>query len=259
VGTDVLSPPSPPPLRPTGRRRDLTPRRALHGILRVHRRGRRGCPYRSHGGSLRRLGRQGLIASRQLRGFAASAGTIAEAASALEQQYARPLQALHWLIAGGTVGTFAFVQLAMNLPKEQAEDKGRFMMLHKSLGLTVLALSVPRLALRLTTKIPAAVPGSQIEQVAAKVGHLVMYGFMTAMPVSGFIMGYYGGKGLPFFGVTIPGASKRDGKLAGRAFKLHKQLGWYYEMFVPLHVGAVGVHALKGQNILRRMGVTAFG
>lgn len=193
------------------------------------------------------------------RGFAASAGTISEAASALEQQYARPLQALHWLIAGGTVGTFAFVQLAMNLPKEQAEDKGRFMMLHKSLGLTVLSLSVPRLALRLTTKIPAAVPGSQIEQVAAKVGHLVMYGFMTAMPVSGFIMGYYGGKGLPFFGVTIPGASKRDGKLAGRAFKLHKQLGWYYEMFVPLHVGAVGVHALKGQNILRRMGVTAFG
>ena len=51
------------------------------------------------------------------RGFAASAGTIAEAASALEQQYPTPLQALHWLIAGGTVGTFAFVQLAMNLPK----------------------------------------------------------------------------------------------------------------------------------------------
>ena len=86
-----------------------------------------------------------------------------------------------------------------------------------------------------------------------------MYGMMTAMPVSGFIMGYYGGRGLPFFGYTIPGASKRDGKLAGRAFKLHKQLGWYYEMFVPLHVGAVGMHAIKGQNIMRRMGVTAFG
>ena len=68
------------------------------------------------------------------RGFAASAGTIAEAASALEQQYAAPLQALHWLIAGGTVGTFAFVQLAMNLPKDQAAEKGRFMMLHKSRG-----------------------------------------------------------------------------------------------------------------------------
>ena len=193
------------------------------------------------------------------RGFAASAGTIAEAASALEQQYAAPLQALHWLIAGGTVGTFAFVQLAMSLPKEQAAEKGRFMMLHKSLGLCVLGLTIPRLALRLTTKIPAAVPGSKAEQIAAQLGHLVMYGMMTAMPVSGFIMGYYGGKGLPFFGYTIPGASKRDGKLAGRAFKLHKQLGWYYEMFVPLHVGAVGMHAIKGQNIMRRMGVTAFG
>lgn len=38
-------------------------------------------------------------------------------------------------------------------------------------------------------------------------------------------MGYYGGKGVPFFGLyTFPGASddSKDGAFAGRFFKLHK-------------------------------------
>ena len=45
------------------------------------------------------------------------------------------------------------------------------------------------------------------------------------MPATGLAMGYYGGKGMPFFGLyTIPGATgeAKDGKFAGRMFKLHK-------------------------------------
>jgi cytochrome b561 len=187
------------------------------------------------------------------RGFSAS---VAETASAFEQQYAAPLRYLHWLIAGGTIGAFASVQYAMQV---KGEDKATPMMLHKSLGLSVLMLTAPRLALRLTTKIPPAVPGSFIEQTAATAGHALMYVFLVGMPATGWVMGYFGGKGFPFFGATIPGAEKSNGKLAGRAFKLHKQMGYYYQLFVPLHVGAVGVHALKGQHIMRRMGVTAFG
>jgi cytochrome b561 len=33
---------------------------------------------------------------------------------------------------------------------------------------------------------------------------------MIIMPASGIAMGYYGGKGLPFFGTTIPGVVKTD-------------------------------------------------
>ena len=189
------------------------------------------------------------------RGFAA-ASTLPEAASALEQQYAAPLRYLHWLIAGGTLGAFATVQLAQ---RSKGKEKGDYMFLHKSLGLLVLGLTAPRLLLRVTTKIPSAVPGSFVEQTAASAGHALMYAFLIGMPASGFVMGYFGGKGLPFFTTVIPGASQSDGKLAGRAFKLHKQMGYYYQLFVPAHVGAVGVHALKGQNIMRRMGVTVFG
>ena len=189
------------------------------------------------------------------RGFAAAA-TVPEVASALEQRYAAPLRYLHWLIAGGTLGAFATVQLAM---QTKGKTKGDFMFAHKSLGLLVLGLTAPRLVLRFTSAMPAAVPGSFFEQTAASAGHALMYAFLVGMPATGFVMGYFGGKGLPFFTTVIPGAATSDGKLAGRAFKLHKQMGYYYQLFVPAHVGAVGLHALKGQNIMRRMGVTVFG
>ena len=73
-------------------------------------------------------------------------------------------------------------------------------------------------------------------------------GFAIAMPVTGVAMGYMGGKGLPFFFSTFAPASgemgkAKDGKLAGKAYKLHKQIGWYFKWFIPVHVGAVGVHA----------------
>ena len=63
---------------------------------------------------------------------------------------------------------------------------------------------------------------------------------------------------MPFFFTTLTPLSgevgkAKDGKLAGKAYKLHKNLGWYFEFMVPIHVGAVGVHALKGQNLLRRI------
>ncbi len=65
---------------------------------------------------------------------------------------------------------------------------------------------VPRIALRLTTRIPGALAGNIFEKVAANASHAAFYALMTFMPASGIAMGYYGGKGLPFFGYTIPGA-----------------------------------------------------
>lgn len=53
-----------------------------------------------------------------------------------------------------------------------------------------------------------------IEHAAGTAGHYALYAFMTIMPASGIAMGYYGGKGLPFFYTTIPGAEKTNGAIA---------------------------------------------
>jgi cytochrome b561 len=51
---------------------------------------------------------------------------------------------------------------------------------------------------------------SSIEHILAKISHGGLYAFMAIMPASGIAMGYYGGKGLPFFTTTLPGVVKTD-------------------------------------------------
>eukprot|EP00613_Pedinella_sp_CCMP2098_P048398 CAMPEP_0171841224 /NCGR_PEP_ID=MMETSP0992-20121227/14446_1 /TAXON_ID=483369 /ORGANISM="non described non described, Strain CCMP2098" /LENGTH=170 /DNA_ID=CAMNT_0012458187 /DNA_START=103 /DNA_END=615 /DNA_ORIENTATION=- len=164
----------------------------------------------------------------------------------------------------GMLGCIATVQAAMNTkPKTKTLGLSRmqWMTYHKSIALIVAALLPVRLGLRLSSqlskKIPESLPGSTVEKWAGKLGHAAMYGFITVMPVSGVAMGYFGGKGLPFFGTVIPGAEKPNGAIAGAAFKVHKQAGLFFEYFTAMHVGAVGFHMMKGQAILARMGIGA--
>jgi cytochrome b561 len=56
-----------------------------------------------------------------------------------------------------------------------------------------------------------ALPGSsKVEHFLANLSHAGLYAFMTIMPATGIAMGYYGGKGLPFFWTTLPGVVKTD-------------------------------------------------
>jgi cytochrome b561 len=69
------------------------------------------------------------------------------------------------------------------------------MMLHKSFGVTMLGLLVPRLALRAASKIPASLPGPTIQHYAGHLSHAALYSFMIFMPVSGAAMVRARGRG----------------------------------------------------------------
>ena len=133
--------------------------------------------------------------------------------------------------------------------------KMELMYYHKSFGLLATGFLLPRLAIKAMSKAPPAFSKVIWEKYLATASHSIMYGMLVVMPVSGVMMGYYGGKGLPFFYTTVPGASKENtnGKLAGDAFKIHKQLGWYMEMLFLGHLGGVGYHTLRGHGILSRI------
>ncbi|KAL3924032.1 MAG: hypothetical protein SGILL_001296 [Bacillariaceae sp.] len=117
----------------------------------------------------------------------------------------------HWFAAVPMIGCVGTVLQAQQAPKE---DKGRLMHLHKSLGLLTGMIVAPRLAYRIFNRAAYkvdALPGSSApEHFLANLSHAGLYGFMVIMPASGIAMGYYGGKGLPFFGTTIPGIVKTD-------------------------------------------------
>jgi cytochrome b561 len=49
-----------------------------------------------------------------------------------------------------------------------------------------------------------------VETSLGNAAHYALYGFMGIMPISGIAMGYYGGKGLPFFSTSFAGVVHTD-------------------------------------------------
>lgn len=129
------------------------------------------------------------------------------------------------------------------------------MFYHKSVGLLMGALIVPRIANRLVSKLPPPPKGTAIEHLGANISHYGAYGLLLVLPLTGIGMGYYGGKGLPFFFTTIPGADKehKNGKLAGWMWKIHKYAGVAMEYLIPLHITGAAFHAVKGHSVLHRI------
>ena len=178
---------------------------------------------------------------------------FATATDAGPAAYARPVALMHWLSGLAMVGCIASVLQAQQ-QKPNSPAKGEWMFRHKSLGLLAGLLVGPRVALRLAAPGPGPLPGAAAwEALAAKASHAALYAFLTVMPATGIAMGYYGGKGLPFFWTTLPGAAEANGGVAKRAFSVHKTVGTYGKFLVPVHVGAAGFHAVKGQAIFRRI------
>ena len=131
--------------------------------------------------------------------------------------------------------------------KTSPEPKGKWMFRHKSLGLLTGMLAVPRLIAKLTSPSVAGLAGdTKAIQILARVSHGSLYAFMGIMSVSGILMGYYGGKGLPFFFTTLPGDKEGNKSIAGNSYKIHTFIGHNFKYLVPLHVGAAGFHAVKG-------------
>ena len=76
------------------------------------------------------------------------------------------------------------------------------------------------------------------------------------MPVTGIAMGYFGGKGLPFFTQTLAATEDgkaRNGEVAKQAFSIHKTVGTYGKFLVPLHVAGTGYHVIRGDAIFSRI------
>ena len=127
------------------------------------------------------------------------------------------------------------------------------MHVHKSTALIVASLLIPRIGIRLASKIPPLPAGNAVEHGMANLSHFSLYALMVAMPTTGITMGYFGGKGLPFFSTSFSGTDTPNKWLAGNAFKAHKFMGQALTYLLPIHVGATGFHLFKGQNILKRM------
>lgn len=118
---------------------------------------------------------------------------------------------------------------------------------HKSIGLTILALMLARLAWRLYAGAPPAVPGTpRVQALVASLTHWALYGLALALPLSGWL--YDSASGLrPFnwFGLfPVPKLVAPDQSLADNAHDVHEELFWVLVGLIVLHAAAAWYHHL---------------
>ena len=114
--------------------------------------------------------------------------TAQTAAPPANGRYTRVAVWLHWLIAGLIIAQLIGGKVMTSLPNTAAFKFEAYQM-HKSFGLIVLALSLARLAWRLTHRPPAPMAEHAAwERVLARVTHLAFYGLMIGVPLAGWAL-----------------------------------------------------------------------
>ena len=163
---------------------------------------------------------------------------------------------LHWLIAV-LILVLGIVGLSMDsLPKTPSYFW--VYTAHKSLGITVLALVVVRLAWRLYAGRPEPAPGIPAwQERIAEATHWLIYVLIFAVPLSGWLfdsatalrpLHWWGAITMP----SLTGGPAPD--WAGFTRSLHHFLFWTLVAVVALHVAAALKHHLFDcDNVLRRM------
>ena len=165
---------------------------------------------------------------------------------------------LHWLIAILIMGQIAGGLYMHDLPA--TSQKFALYQLHKSFGILVLALSILRLAWRLTHKppeLPAHMPAW--EQLAARVSHVGFYVLMIGVPLAGWAMVSLSPKDVPtvlFNTIPLPhlplGAPSEGAEelFAG----IHEYMAFSIVGLLFIHIGAaVKHHFLDKDDVLARM------
>ena len=168
------------------------------------------------------------------------------------------VRTFHWLIAAliiaqGVIG-LSMVQMGVT------PAKVRVFALHKSIGITILALVLLRIAWRLSERRPADVPPMPRWQRRAAHGlHLALYVLILAIPLSGWWFNSTANAPLVWFGwFDLPSlTSGLDPVWKPRALLLHQMLFRILVALLALHVGAASWHHFRQRDdVLRRM---AFG
>ncbi|GAB5470008.1 MAG: hypothetical protein Kilf2KO_30380 [Rhodospirillales bacterium] len=186
--------------------------------------------------------------------------------SAVNERYTAIAIALHWLIAAAII-----VQLASGLWMADAIDDPATQALafqvyqwHKSLGLTVLILSLLRLFWRLGHRAPGLPEGMKPwERLAAYATHVFFYAIMILMPLTGWVMVSASKFGLPtlYWGLfTWPHLPLGSLALETKAQveeifgSVHEFLAYGTIALLVLHVGAaLKHHFVERDGVLARM------
>ena len=168
--------------------------------------------------------------------------------------YSTSFKWLHWLVACLVLGMLAVGFFLGDFPNG---FKPTAYMLHKSIGLTILALMLIRAVWIIASgkpKLPNTIP--KWECFLASIVQYALYVFLIAMALSGWLMATASNKIPVYFGwfrVPFPALSPNE-ILADWMYSTHGTIAWILLGLVGLHIaGALKHWLIQKDDVLDRM------
>jgi cytochrome b561 len=161
---------------------------------------------------------------------------------------------LHWFMAILIIGMLTLGLYMVRL--SVSPEKLKLFRWHKEYGVLILTLVSLRLSWRLlniTPLLPANLPRWQ--QWAAHAAHYLLYLFMFAMPLTGWLMSSASDLPVSFFGLfVLPNLIAPNHDLRLWFANIHEWLAYGFIALICLHaLAALQHHFINKDNILRRM------
>ena len=169
-------------------------------------------------------------------------------------RYSTVSLAFHWGLA-----LLVLAQVLLITAKGASEGplSREILMLHKSVGLTILVLTMARIGWRIANPaIPLPVETPRWQKITARATHVLFYVLLIALPLGGWAASSAGGREIVWFGLfnwpLLPLPLDRD--LAGAFMAAHKAGVKVLYVLLSLHVlGALKHQFIDRDNVLRRM------
>ena len=172
------------------------------------------------------------------------------------ERYTRSAIGLHWLIAIAVIAQITWGWWMQTIPKQPPGMRVDAFNLHKSVGLTILALMVVRLLWRWRHPAPTLPPMPQWQVRLAHFNHALIYVALFAQPLAGYLGSVYSGYPVKLFGMVLPAWGRADPALKQFFGVFHLVNSWVLVGAITLHIAAALKHALVDRDgLLSRMGI----
>ncbi len=158
---------------------------------------------------------------------------------------------VHWLVAALAVTAVALGLASLGAPRETA-SRNLLLVLHRSVGLSILALMVFRMIWRVRHRAPPLPPGfPRIEALAAHADHALLYLLFLVMPLSGYANAAAAGHAVSFFGAfAIPPLLPENDRVSQIAVAVHLVGQFLVYALVAAHVAAALLHRIRRRHAI---------
>lgn len=160
---------------------------------------------------------------------------------------------LHWVMAILLIGLVCLGLYMTSIPI--SAEKLKLYGWHKEYGILVLMLVIVRITWRLSNMNPSLASLASWERKAARAVHWAFYGFMFALPMTGWLITSAAGLPVSFFGLfLLPNLISSSDELRNLFEQIHEWLAYGLIATFCLHVAAaLKHHFINKDDILKRM------